>query len=33
MKMNNVFRRVNPVYAMDTYMFEVTVFTQQADYA
>jgi len=25
--MNNVFRRVHPVYAMDTYIFKMNVFT------
>jgi len=30
--MNNVFRLVNPVYAMDTYIFKVNVFTKQAKY-
>jgi len=30
--MNNVFRRINPVYDMDTYIFKVNVFTQQAKY-
>jgi len=30
--MNHVFRLVNPVYAMDTYIFKVNVFRKQADY-
>ena len=30
--MNNVFRLVNPVYDMDTYIFKVNVFTKQAKY-
>jgi len=29
---NTVFRLVNPVYNMDTYLFKVTVFTKQAKY-
>jgi len=28
--MNNVFRLVNPVYDMDTYIFKVKAFTKQA---
>jgi len=31
-KMNQVFRLVNPVYDMDTYIFKVNVFTKQAEY-
>ena len=30
--MNNVFRLVNPVYNLDTYIFRVNVFTKQAEY-
>jgi len=30
--MNNVFRLLNPVYDMDTFMFEVSIFTKQAKY-
>ena len=30
--MNTVFRLVNPVYDMDTYIFRVHVFTKQAKY-
>jgi len=30
--MNNVFRLVNTVYDMDTYIFKVNVFTKQAKY-
>jgi len=30
--MNNVFRMVNTVYDMDTYIFKVNVFTKQANY-
>jgi len=30
--MNNVFRLVNPVFDIDTYIFKVTVFTKQAEY-
>jgi len=30
--MNNVFRLVNPVYDMDTYIFKANVFTKQAKY-
>jgi len=29
---NNVFRMVNPVYVTDTYLFNVNVFKQQANY-
>ena len=28
--MNNVFRLVNPVYDMDTYIFKTNLFTKQA---
>jgi len=31
--MNDVSRLINPVYDMDTYIFMVTVFIQQAKYA
>jgi len=30
--MNNVFRLVNPVNGMDTFIFEVNIFTKQAKY-
>jgi len=30
--MNTVFRLVNPIYDMDTYIFKVNVFTKQAKY-
>jgi len=30
--MNTVLRLINPVYAMDTYIFKVNVFTKQANY-
>jgi len=30
--MNNVFRLINPVHAMNTYIFKVHVFTKQAKY-
>jgi len=30
--MNNVFRLVNPVYDIDTYIFKVNIFTNQAKY-
>jgi len=30
--MNDVFRLVSPIYAMDTYIFKVNVFTKQAEY-
>jgi len=30
--MNNAFRLVHPVYAMDTYKFKVDVYTKQANY-
>jgi len=30
--MNSVFRLVHPVYAMNTYIFKVNVFTKQAKY-
>jgi len=29
---NNEFRLVHPVYDMDTHVFKVDVFTQQAEY-
>jgi len=29
--MNNVFRLVNPVYEMDTYIFKVDIFIKQAN--
>jgi len=28
----HVFRRVNPIYGMDTYIFQVNVFTKQAEH-
>jgi len=31
-KMKHLFRLVNPVYDMDTYIFKVNVFTKQAKY-
>jgi len=30
--MNTIFRLVDPVYDMDTYIFKVNVFTKQATY-
>jgi len=30
--MNNVFRLGHPVYDIDTYLFQVNVFTKQAKY-
>ena len=30
--MNNVFRLVNLVYGMDTYIFKLNVFTKEAKY-
>jgi len=30
--MNTVFRLVNPVYDMDTYIVKLNVFTKQAEY-
>ena len=30
--MNYVFRLVNPVYGMDTFIFEANVFTKQVKY-
>jgi len=30
--MKTIFRLVNPVYAMDTYILKVHVFTKQASY-